>query len=74
LGRSGLAAIARLVLAAAPFPCDTAIQYDLDLIVILKAFDEEVIQLPVVSRNDEQVPRSRQENTSSTGFAPTARD
>ena len=36
---------------------DAAIDDDLDLPVILKAFDEEVIQLPVLSRNDEQVPR-----------------
>jgi hypothetical protein len=46
---------------------DAAIEDDLDLPVILKAFDEEVVQLSVLPRNDEQVPRSCQANTAGRG-------
>ena len=61
-GRSSLSAIARAVLVGTLLSCDAAIQDDLHLPVILKALDEEFIQLRVMARNDEQVPRSCQGN------------
>ena len=40
--------------------CGAAIQNDLDVFVILKTLDEQFVQRVVLSRNDEQVPRSYQ--------------
>lgn len=60
--QSPTAAIALPGNTGALFRCDTAIQNDLDLVVIPEAFDEEVIHLAVLPRNDKQVPRPRQEN------------
>lgn len=42
--------------------CDTAIQHNLDLVVTLKAFDKQAIQLGMLARDNEQVPRSHQDN------------
>lgn len=36
------------------------IQDNLHVLVILKALDEQLVQIPMLSRNDEQVPRTRQ--------------
>jgi hypothetical protein len=61
VSRSPLSAILP-VLAGMLVRCGAPIQDDLDVPVVLKALDEEVVQLPVLPRHDEQVPGSCQED------------
>jgi hypothetical protein len=60
-GRSPLSAIVLPVIAGTLVCCGAAIQDDFDVPVVLKALDEELIELHVLPRNDEQVARSDQE-------------
>jgi hypothetical protein len=59
--RSLLSAIVDAIVAGSFLRSYAAIQDDLDLPVILKPLDKQLVQLRVLPRNDEQVPRPDQE-------------